>query len=77
MHTKLRHVDINRRWMRQEVNAGRIHIHWFATADMLADGLTNVLPRQRQKQQRFRELHGIKEIRHRIVPREGISSSRS
>ena len=73
MHTKLRHVDINRLWMKQEVNAGRIHVDWIPTAEMPADGLTKVLPRQ--KQQRFRDLLGMREIRHLIIPHEEISSS--
>jgi hypothetical protein len=52
--------------MKQEVNAGRIHVDWMPTAQMPADGLTKVLPRQ--KQQRFRELLGMKEIGHLISP---------
>lgn len=31
-HTKLRHVDINRLWMKQEVNTGRIHVDWIPTS---------------------------------------------
>ena len=73
MHTKLRHVDINRLWMKQEVSARRIHVDWIPTAEMPADGLTKVLPRQ--KQQRFRDLLGMREIRHLIIPHEEISSS--
>ncbi|KAI1829116.1 hypothetical protein DTO027I6_9863 [Penicillium roqueforti] len=69
MHTKLRHVDINRLWMKQEVNAGRTNVHWIPTAEMPADGLTKILPRQ--KQQAFRHLLGMREIRHLIIPQEG------
>ncbi|CAG8897453.1 unnamed protein product [Penicillium nalgiovense] len=71
MHTKLRHVDINRLWMKQEVNAGRTNVHWIPTAEMPADGLTKILPRQ--KQQRFRYLLGMREIRHLIIPHSGSS----
>ncbi|KAI2732946.1 hypothetical protein CBS147339_9998 [Penicillium roqueforti] len=64
MHTKLRHVDINRCWLKQEVNAGRVNVDWIPTAEMPADGLTKALPRQ--KQERFRELLGMSEIGHLI-----------
>ncbi|KAJ6187229.1 hypothetical protein N7519_002137 [Penicillium mononematosum] len=66
MHTKLRHVDINRLWMKQEVNAGRTNVYWIPTAEMPADGLTKILPRQ--KQQAFRHLLGMREIRYLIIP---------
>ncbi|KAG0160097.1 hypothetical protein PDIDSM_7624 [Penicillium digitatum] len=74
MHTKLRHVDINRCWMKQEVCEGRVNVDWVPTAAMPADGLTKVLPKQ--KQQVFRELLGMREIRDRIIPEsDGRSSS--
>ena len=47
---KLRHVDIHRHWLRQEVQAGRIHTKWVPTAEMAADGLTKVLPRQKHEE---------------------------
>ena len=68
MHTKLRHVDINRCWMRQEVSAGRANVSWVPTAQMPADGLTKPLPRQ--KQQTFREMLGMREISHLINPEQ-------
>ena len=34
MHTKPRHVDINRLWMKQEVNAGRIHVVCIPTGEI-------------------------------------------
>ncbi|KAG0155339.1 hypothetical protein PDIDSM_914 [Penicillium digitatum] len=74
MHTKLRHVDINRCWMKQEVSEGRVNVDWVPTAAMPADGLTKVLPKQ--KQHVFRELLGMREIRDRIIPEsDGRSSS--
>ena len=47
--TKLRHVDIHKNWLRQEVQAGRIRVDWVPTKDMPADGLTKALPRQRHE----------------------------
>lgn len=41
--TKLRHVDIHRHWLRQEVQRQRIKIEWIPTAEMIADGLTKPL----------------------------------
>lgn len=58
--TKLRHVDIHGHWLRQEVKAGRIRIEWIPTADMVADGLTKILPRQ--KHERFIKLLGMEDI---------------
>ena len=47
--TKLRHVDVHRHWMRQEVNKGTININWTPSAATIADGLTKVLPPQRHQ----------------------------
>ena len=51
LDTKLKHVDVHQLWLRQEVEAGRIHIKWVPTAQMPADGLTKILPPQ--KHERF------------------------
>ncbi|KAL2695503.1 hypothetical protein AAEP93_000288 [Penicillium crustosum] len=64
MHTKLRHVDINRCWMKQEVSAGRVYVDWVPTAAMPADGLTKALTKQ--KQGHFRELVGMRDVGHMI-----------
>ena len=48
--TKLRHVDIHKHWLRQEISRGKIGIEWVSTNNILADGLTKSLPPQRQKQ---------------------------
>lgn len=64
MHTKLRHVDINRCWMKQEVSAGRVYVDWVPTAAMPADGLTK--PLTKQKQGHFRELVGMRDVGHMI-----------
>ena len=47
LDTKLRHVDIHRHWLRQEVQACRINVSWMPTAEMPADGFTKVLYRQK------------------------------
>jgi hypothetical protein len=64
MYTKLRHVDINRNWVKQEVSAGRMQVSWVPTAKMPADGLTKPLPKQ--KHQTFLDLLGMRDIRHLI-----------
>jgi Reverse transcriptase (RNA-dependent DNA polymerase) len=47
--TKLRHVDIHGHWLRQEVREGRIKVIWVPTGQMVADGLTKLLPRQKHE----------------------------
>ena len=44
LQTKLRHVDIHTHWLRQEVVAGTITVEYIRSDDMIADGLTKVLP---------------------------------
>jgi hypothetical protein len=48
-HTNLRHIDIYHHWLRQEIAAGRMAIHWVSTNDMAADGLTKLLSGQKMK----------------------------
>ena len=61
--TRLRHVDIHRHWLRQEVQQGRIEVKWVETAAMAADGLTKLLPKGRfpdfVKQLGLVDLNGI------------------
>ena len=45
--TKLKHVDIHQHWLRQEVQQGNIRLQWVSTNNMLADGMTKPLTRQR------------------------------
>ena len=59
--TKLRHVDIHRHWLRQEVSNGTLDIHWTPTATILADGLTKPLTIQRHKE--FVRLLQMKDVK--------------
>lgn len=43
LQTKLRHVDIHNHWLRQEAQAGRVHVTHVPTQRMIADGLTKAL----------------------------------
>jgi hypothetical protein len=45
--TKLRHVDIHSHWLRQECRRGTVQLQWEATNNMVADGLTKALSRQK------------------------------
>jgi hypothetical protein len=45
--TKLQHVDIHRHWLRQEYAIRRVLFQWKATKEMITDGLTKALPKQR------------------------------
>jgi hypothetical protein len=60
--TKLRHVDISKNWLRQEVQAGRLSMVWTPTVDMPADGLMKALPRQ--KYEKFVKQLGLIDIGH-------------
>ena len=63
--TKLRHVDIHKHWLKQEVRAERLSIKWVPSAEILADGLTKSLPPQRHKE--FIRLLGLKSMGKRGV----------
>jgi hypothetical protein len=49
LQTKLRHVDIHRSWLREQVQLGKIEIQWIPTNSMPADGMTKLLPPQSHK----------------------------
>ena len=57
--TKLRHVDIHRHWLKQEIRNKAIDIQWTSSAKIIADGLTKVLPPQRHKE--FVKLLGLQD----------------
>jgi hypothetical protein len=44
LQTKLRHVDIHNHWIRQEVLNKNLRVEYVPSADMIADGLTKILP---------------------------------
>ena len=48
--TKLRHVDIHKHWLRQEVQKKTIYITWTPSSTIIADGLTKALPPQRHSE---------------------------
>lgn len=64
LHTKLRHIDIHQHWLRQEVRARRIPIQWVKTSEMVADGLTKLLPRQKHLE--FVKLLGMEDVGHLV-----------
>jgi hypothetical protein len=43
IHTKLRHVDVHRAWLRQEVQQHHLQVTWVPSRSMPADGLTKAL----------------------------------
>ena len=62
--TKLRHVDIHQHWLRQEYAMKRVLLRWKATKEMLADGLTKALPKQRFRN--FVNMIGMVDIQERL-----------
>jgi hypothetical protein len=62
--TKLRHVDIHRHWLRQEYAMRRVRFQWTATKEMIADGLTKALPKQRF--QSFVNMIGMVDIKEQL-----------
>nr|CEG03241.1 unnamed protein product [Fusarium acuminatum CS5907] len=58
--TRLRHVDIQSMWLKQEYEKGSFKVAYLATADMPADGLTKALPRQ--KFEHFRALLNMSRV---------------
>jgi hypothetical protein len=64
--TRLRHVDIQNLWLRQEYARGKFLITYLPTADMPADGLTKCLPRQ--KFENFRRLLNLQDTQAIVAP---------
>jgi hypothetical protein len=64
LDTKLKHVDIHKHWLTQEIQTNQINVSWCSTAEMSADDFIKVL--SRQKHEKFlRQLHLI-DITHLI-----------
>ena len=61
---KLKHIDIHKHWLRQEVQDNRLIINWVPTGDMPADGLTKAL--SRQKHESFIRQLGLVDIGERL-----------
>ena len=47
LHTKVKHVDIHQLWIQQGVQASRLDVAWVPMDQMLADGLTKALFKQK------------------------------
>ena len=62
--TKLRHVDIHQHWLRREYTMTRVLFQWKTTKEMIADGLTKTLPRQRFEN--FVRMIGMVDIREQL-----------
>lgn len=62
LRTKLRHIDIHQHWLRQEVQSGRLPVQWTKTSEMVADGLTKILPRLKHAE--FIRMLGMEDIGH-------------
>jgi hypothetical protein len=58
LDTKLKHVDIHRHWLRQEIQTNRISVNWCSTAEMSADDFIKMLSRQKHEEF-LRQLHLI------------------
>ncbi len=72
--TKLRHVDIHRHWLRQEYAMRRVVFQWKATKEMIADGLTKALPKQRF--QSFINMIGMVDIKERLAEEKQLEDLR-
>ncbi len=70
--TKLRHVDIHRHWLRQEVLNNTVTIKYTPTTSILADELTKMLPPQRYKE--FIRLIELEAIRLEEVQKIGFKT---
>ena len=62
--TKLRHVDIQNMWLRQEFRKGKFFIEYLPTGRMPADGLTKAL--SRQKFEHFRNLLNLQDVQRLV-----------
>src|SRR5437762_62777 len=72
--TKLRHVDIHQHWLRQEYAMKRVLFRWKATREMIADGLTKAL--QRQKFESFVKMVGMVNIEQRLKSEKRLEALR-
>lgn len=61
LKTQLKHVDVHNCWARQAYQQNQFQVSYTPTADMVADGLTKILPDQKFK--RFVEQLALTDIR--------------
>ncbi len=64
LDTKLKHVDIHKHWLKQEIQTNRISVNWCSTAKILADDFIKMLSRQKHEEY-LRQFHLI-DITHLI-----------
>jgi hypothetical protein len=64
LDTKLKHVDIHKHWLRQEIQTNRISVSWCSIAKMSANDFIKMLSRQKHEEF-LRQLHLI-DITHLI-----------
>lgn len=64
--TRLRHIDIQNMWLRQEYAAGKFIVTYLPTAQMPADGLTKCL--SRQKFENFRMMLNLQDTQAIVAP---------
>lgn len=62
IQTSLRHVDVHNCWSRQEYLKGTFNIIYTPTNQMVADGLTKILPRQK-----FLHFLQLKDVKHQLL----------
>jgi hypothetical protein len=74
LSTKLRHVDIHNHWLRQEHAERRVQFRWTPTKDMIADGLTKALSRQRHEE--FMRMISLEDISVRIQNEKRLEALR-
>jgi hypothetical protein len=55
---KLKHVDIHRHWLRQEIQTSRINVNWCSIAEISANDFIKILSRQKHEEF-LRQLHLI------------------
>jgi hypothetical protein len=71
---KLKHVDIHRHWLRQEIQTNRISVNWCSIAKMSADDFIKMLFRQKHEEF-LRQLYLI-DITHLINQKRSVWASR-
>ena len=65
LDTKLRHINVQQHWLRQEVQDKKIDVRWVPTDKMPADRLTKILPCQ--KHEAWIKQLNLVDIRHQIT----------